>query len=185
MGSRVGRTGRGSNDGCLGSITTLGEGPLLKSSHWGVAWKQGGTGAGDESVEAAGLGGGLQEGTGNRERLGVGSNREITLGGSCVSTLGQLGIGYKPAGQWSMQMPRFKDNSKVGDCIHLGDTCGRHRLYKGSGNNLKAMDDSILCGWCRDGMVRMAEFDCIEDNLAFGVRVDKFEAAVGLQGWTM
>jgi hypothetical protein len=30
----------------------------------------------------------------------------------------------------------------------------------------------------------MAEFDCIGDNLAFGVSVDKFEAAVQLQGQT-
>jgi hypothetical protein len=46
------------------------------------------------------------------------------------------------------------------------------------------MDDPILCGRCRDGKVGMAEFDCIGDNLAFGVSVDKFEAAVQLQGWT-
>ncbi len=56
--------------------------------------------------------------------------------------------------------------------------------WEGSGNNLKAMDNLILCGQCRDGKVRLAEFDCIGDNLAFGVRVDKFEAAVQLQGWT-
>jgi hypothetical protein len=30
----------------------------------------------------------------------------------------------------------------------------------------------------------MAEFNCIGDNLAFGVSVDKFKAAVQLQGWT-
>jgi hypothetical protein len=30
----------------------------------------------------------------------------------------------------------------------------------------------------------MAKFDRIRDNLAFGVSVDKFEAAVRLQGWT-
>jgi hypothetical protein len=30
----------------------------------------------------------------------------------------------------------------------------------------------------------MVEFDCIGDNLAFGFSVDKFEAAVRLQGWT-
>ncbi len=75
-------------------------------------------------------------------------------------------------------MPRFEDVSKVGNCVHLGDTCGRRRTSEGFGNNLKAMDNSILCGQCRDGKVRMAEFDCIGDNLAFGVRVDKFEAAV-------
>jgi hypothetical protein len=66
MGLRVGRTGGGSEDRCQGSITTLGEGAqgllsilgegaLLKLSRWGVAWKQGRIGPGDESVEAAGL----------------------------------------------------------------------------------------------------------------------------------
>ncbi len=76
MVSRVGCTGGGSDDrfpdsittlgeGARGSLTTLGEGALLKLSHWGVAWKRGRIGAGDDSVEAAGLGGGLQEETGN------------------------------------------------------------------------------------------------------------------------
>jgi hypothetical protein len=81
-------------------------------------------------------------------------------------------------------MPRFKDVLKVGNCFHLRDTCGRCHPCKGSRDNLKAMDDSILCGRCRDRKVRMAEFNCIGDNLVFGVRVDKFEAAVKLQGWT-
>ncbi len=113
MGLQVGRTGRCSNDGCQGlittlgegarcSLTTLGEGALLKSSHWGVAWKRGGTGVGDESVEAAGLGGELQEGTGNHGRLGVGGNGEITLGDSWGGTLGQPGgmvrLGRKAGG---------------------------------------------------------------------------------------
>jgi hypothetical protein len=57
-----------------------------------MAWKQGGTGAGDESVEAAGMGGGLQEGTSNHGRLGVGGNGEITLRGSCGCLLGVPGI---------------------------------------------------------------------------------------------
>ncbi len=60
-----------------------------------MAWKQGGTGAGDESVEAAGLGRGFQEGTGDRGRLGVGGDGEITLEGSCVGTLGQPDIGVR------------------------------------------------------------------------------------------
>jgi hypothetical protein len=47
-------------------FTTLGEGALLKLSHWGVAWKGGTLGAGDDSVEAAGIGEGLQAETGNR-----------------------------------------------------------------------------------------------------------------------
>jgi hypothetical protein len=40
------------------------------------------------------------------------------------------------------------------------------------------MDNSILCGWCRDRKVEMAEFHRIGENLAFGVSIDKFEAAV-------
>jgi hypothetical protein len=87
-----------------------------------------------------------------------------------------------PAGQWDAQTPRLKDVSKAVNSIQLGDTCGRRRSCEGSGNNLKAMDDLILCGWCRDGNVRMAEFNCVRDNLAFGVRIDKFEAAVWLTG---
>jgi hypothetical protein len=87
-------------------------------------------------------------------------------------------------GQWRVQMPRFKDVLKVGDCIHLGDTCGRRRPCKGFGINLKAMNNSILCEQCRDGKVGMTEFGRIGDNLAFGVSVDKFEAAVQLQGLT-
>jgi hypothetical protein len=81
-------------------------------------------------------------------------------------------------------MPRFEDVSKVGNCIHLGDTCGRRHSSEGSSNKLKAINDSILCGQCRDGKVGMAEFNCIGYNLAFGVSIDKFEAAVQLQGWT-
>ncbi len=132
---------------------------------------------GDESVEAAGLGGGLQKGTGNRGMLGAGF---ICWHAWTARRLGPSG----PAGRWSMQMPRFEDVLKVGNCVHLGDTCGRRHSCEGSGNILKAMDDLILCGWCRDGKLRMAEFDRIRDNLAFGVQVDKFEAAVQLQGWT-
>jgi hypothetical protein len=81
-------------------------------------------------------------------------------------------------------MPRFEDVMKDGNCVHLGDTFGRRHPCEGSCNNLKAMDDSILCGWCRDKKVGMAQFDCIRDNLAFGDNIDKFEAVVQLQGWT-
>jgi hypothetical protein len=77
-----------------------------------------------------------------------------------------------------MQKPRFEDVSKVGNCVHLEDTCGRHRPCKGSGNDLKTMDDLILCGQCRYGKVGMAEFDRTANNLAFSVSVDKFEAAI-------
>jgi hypothetical protein len=53
-----------------------------------MAWKGGRTGAGNKSVEAAGLRGGVQEGIGNSGGLGVGVGGEITLGDSCVGTLG-------------------------------------------------------------------------------------------------
>jgi hypothetical protein len=81
-------------------------------------------------------------------------------------------------------MPRFKDVLKVGNCVHLGDTCGKRCPCKGSGDNLKAMDNLFLCEWCRDRKVGTAELNCIGDNLALGVSVDKFEVAVPLQGWT-
>ncbi len=51
---------------------------------------------------------------------------------------------HGPAGGWHEQMPRFKDVLKVGNCVHLGDTCGRCHPCEGSRNNLKAMDDLIL-----------------------------------------
>jgi hypothetical protein len=74
----------------------------LKSSHWGVAWKQGGIRVGDDSVEAADLGGGLQEGTCNRGQPGVGGYGKHTLGGSRGGTLGQAGsverLGRKAGG---------------------------------------------------------------------------------------
>ncbi len=41
-GLQVERTGGGSGNRYRGSITTLGEGALLKLIRWGVAWKQGG-----------------------------------------------------------------------------------------------------------------------------------------------
>jgi hypothetical protein len=82
MGSQIGRTSGGSGNGCRGSIATLGEGTPLNPNRQGVAKKQGGTGAGDGSVEAAGLGGGLPEGTGSSGGLGVGGGKESTLGGS-------------------------------------------------------------------------------------------------------
>ncbi len=67
-----------------------------------MAWKRGGTGAGDESVEAAGLVGGLQEGTRDRGRLGVGGNGEHTLGGLWGGMLGWAGseesVGRKAGG---------------------------------------------------------------------------------------
>jgi hypothetical protein len=46
------------------------------------------------------------------------------------------------------------------------------------------MNDSVFCRRSRDGQVGMAEFDCVGDDLALGVCVDKLEAAVGIHGWT-
>ena len=58
-----------------------------------MAWKQGGIRAGDDSVEAAGMGGGLQEATDNRVQPGVGGNGKHTLGGSWGGMLGRAGSG--------------------------------------------------------------------------------------------
>ena len=52
------------------------------------------------------------------------------------------------------------------------------------GDNLKAMNDSFLCRPSRDGKVGMAEFNCIRDDLALGICIDKLEAGVGIHGWT-
>ena len=46
------------------------------------------------------------------------------------------------------------------------------------------MNYSVFCRRSRDGQVGMAEFDCVGDDLALGVRIDELEAAVGIQGWT-
>ncbi len=50
-------------------------------------------GAGDDSVEAAGMGGGLQAETGNHGQPRVGGAGKHTLGGSWGGTLGQAGRG--------------------------------------------------------------------------------------------
>jgi hypothetical protein len=46
------------------------------------------------------------------------------------------------------------------------------------------MNDSVFGRRSRDGKVRMSEFDCVGDDLALGVCIDKLEAAVGIHGWT-
>jgi hypothetical protein len=46
------------------------------------------------------------------------------------------------------------------------------------------MNDSVLCRRSRDGQIGMAEFDCVRDDLALGVCIDKLEAEVGIHGWT-
>jgi hypothetical protein len=60
-----------------------------------MAWKQGKIGASGDSVEAAGLGGGLQEETSNCGQPGVGNNGKHNLGGSWGGTLGQAGSGER------------------------------------------------------------------------------------------
>ncbi len=63
---------------------------------------------GIESVEAAGLGGGLQEGTGNRGRPGVGGVGKHTLGGSWHGTLGWPGNRVR-VGRQTSGMSRCQD----------------------------------------------------------------------------
>ena len=96
MGSHAGRLSGGSGDGSRGSNPTLGEGMPVKSSRRGEAWN--GTGVGERSVETAGLGGGLHNGLDEIGRAGVDGEGNTTLGGSCVGTLGQPGIGIQ--GGW-------------------------------------------------------------------------------------
>jgi hypothetical protein len=59
-------------------------------------------GVGDDIVEAAGMGGGLQAETGNRGQPGVGGTGKLTLGGSWGGTLGWAGsrerVGRKAGG---------------------------------------------------------------------------------------
>ncbi len=93
---------------------------MLQLSHWGEAWKQGGTGAGDRSVEAAGLGRGLQEGTGDRGGMGVGGGGETTFGDSCISTLEQPGIGIQ-VGQQASGASRRHD-SKMPQRLAMAST---------------------------------------------------------------
>ncbi len=73
---------------------------------------------------------------------------------------------------------------EVGNGFNLGDACGRRRTREGTGDSLKAMDDSVLSRWHRDSKVGVAELDCVGDDLAFRVSIDKLEAAVGIHGWT-
>jgi hypothetical protein len=46
------------------------------------------------------------------------------------------------------------------------------------------MNDFVFGRWSRDGKIGMMEFNCIGDDLALGVCIDKLEAAVGIHGWT-
>jgi hypothetical protein len=58
-----------------------------------MAWKQGALGAGDDIVEAAGMGGGLQAETGDRRQPGVSGTGKHNLGGSWGGALGRAGSG--------------------------------------------------------------------------------------------
>ena len=64
----------------------------MKSSWRGAAWNGRRTGVGNRSVEFAGLGSGLQAGLAEAGWAGVVGEGDTTLGGSCLGTLGQLGI---------------------------------------------------------------------------------------------
>ncbi len=44
------------------------------------------------------------------------------------------------------------------------------------------MNDLIFGRRHRDSEVRMAKFDCIQDDLAFGVGLDYLEVGVGIEG---
>ena len=92
----------------------------LKSSHWGMVWKQGALGAGDDSVEAAGMGGGLQAETGNHGQPRVGGAGKHTLGGSWGGTLGWTGSG-EHVGRKAGGMVRHQD-SKISLRLAIAST---------------------------------------------------------------
>ena len=60
----------------------------------GLEWRTE-TGVGNRSIEPAGLGGGLQAGLAEAGWASVDDEGATTLGGSCVSTLGQPSIGIQ------------------------------------------------------------------------------------------
>ncbi len=120
MGSRAGRLGGGSGEGCQGSIPTLGEGAPLKLSQRSITWKGGGTGAGNRSVEAAGLGRGLQAGIDDIGWSGGGGGEEATLGGSCVGTLGQPGVRIQVG--WKDRGASRRHDSKMSQRLVMAST---------------------------------------------------------------
>jgi hypothetical protein len=72
-----------------------------------MAWKRGRIGSGNDSVEAAGMGGGLQEETGNREQPRVGGDGKHSLEVHGVAHLDGLAGGKVWAGRpvaWSGAM---------------------------------------------------------------------------------
>ncbi len=60
-----------------------------------MAWKQGAIGAGDDIVEASGMGGELKAKTSNRGQPGVGGAGKHTLGDSWGGTLRWAGSGER------------------------------------------------------------------------------------------
>ena len=120
MGSHAGRLGGGSGDGSRGSNPTIGEGMPVKSSCRGVAWKGVWTGVGKRSVETAGLGGGLLNGQDEIGRASVDDEGDTTLGGSCVGTLGQPGIGIR--GGWKEGGASSRHDSKMSRRLVMAST---------------------------------------------------------------
>ncbi len=83
----------------------------VKLRRQGVAWKGAWTGEGDRKVEPDGLGGGLHDGLATIGWAGVGGEGDTTLGGSCVGTLGQPGIGIR--GGWKEGGASSRHDSKM------------------------------------------------------------------------
>ena len=137
----------------------------MKSIWRGVAWYAGRTGVGTRCVEPAGLGGGLQSGLAEVRLGGVRGEGDTTLGGSCVGTLGCPDIG-------------IQGGQKDGGARSRHDLNMSQRLAMAStwetlvGGAAPVVNDSVLRrrGW--DGKVGVGEFDCVRDDLAFGVSID-------------
>jgi hypothetical protein len=75
---------------------------------------------GDDIIEAAGMGGGLQAETGNQGRPGVGSASKHTLGGSWGGTLGWAGSGKCVGGQAGVTVKR--QDSKISQRLAIAST---------------------------------------------------------------
>ena len=92
-------------------------------------------------------------------------------------------FGLRSGGQ-GYEAPCFKQFSEIGYGLKLGDGCWKRRILEGTCNCLEALDDFIFRGWRRDGAKRMSEFNCIRDNLAFGITLDQPEAPVRVHRWS-
>ena len=93
----------------------------VKLSRGGVAWNGAWTGV-SESVQLAGLGGGLRNGLAATGRDGVGGDDDTTLGDSCMgTTLGRPGIGDQSA--WRDGGASRRHNSKMSRRLVIASTC--------------------------------------------------------------